>query len=191
MTNRAKELDYANLPDALDFWLGERLKAWVHTAMPGQVISYGGERGQEDPAGGTKRAVVLPAIRLLMTDGSQMRQPPVVDVPVVHGGGGGFTMHYPLAKGDAVLLVFSERGIAEWKRTWAEARPDMDSLFDRRDAYAIPIGTSSDMTIVDEDAVTLQTEDGADYIALKPGAIELKTTGTITLDSGGDTLVVR
>ena len=181
MSNRSPEHDYSQLPSALDFWLEQRLKQ-LHVATPAIVESY------DAP---TKRAKVVPAIRLLMTDGKELRQAPIVDVPVVHTGGGGLAAVVPLKPGDKVFLVFAQRGVRQFKRLWAEACPEIDSLFDRRDAFAFPMGTAKDIAPVDEDALVLQTEDGTDYVALKKGSIVLETTGTITLRSGGDVLVVQ
>ena len=172
MSNRNPEIDNSALSDVLDFWLEQRLKTWVHTALPGAIVEYDGP---------TKRAIVQPQIRLRLTDGSEMRLPPIVNVPVVHGGGGGLAAHYPLKREDKVMLIFSERGLTTFKQLWAEATPDLDKLFDRQDAVAFPWSTAKDITIVDNDAITLQTDDGEDYVAFKRGQFFVKI-GRSTID---------
>lgn len=40
--------------------------------------------------------------------------PPLIDVPVIVIGGGGFNMTFPIAKGDECILIFNDRSIDNW-----------------------------------------------------------------------------
>ena len=99
--------------ERLGRWFRESALSWtkanLHTSIPGIVQEY---------TASTKRAKVQIAMRLLMTDGETMPRPVILNVPVVHPSGGGWIIHLPLQADDAVLLVFSERGIQAFKETF-------------------------------------------------------------------------
>lgn len=82
----------------------------LHTCTVGQVHEY-------DAA--TQRAVVFPLIaRVEDTDdlGRQVDElPPLTSVPVVWPRAGGYALHFPLKKGDHVLLVFAESDVSHWR----------------------------------------------------------------------------
>ena len=111
------------------FLIEQYLKDNVHTAIPGHVVTYSAT---------SRRAIVQPAIRLAYTDGTEVSKPPVGNVPVLFPSGGGYTVHLPLEKGDPVMLLCSERSMADFKRAYQEASPGTSPLFSMRDAVAIP-----------------------------------------------------
>lgn len=84
----------------------------VHVCLPGIVVSY-------DAA--TQTAEVQPAVKrpLETDDGSYVHETvaPIPNVPVAHAGGGTFSAHFDLAKGDTVLLMFSQWAFAQWRRS--------------------------------------------------------------------------
>ena len=109
--------------------------ARVHTSLPGVVVSY-------DEA--TQTASVRPAFKFAYkdpNDGSVKRYTPpaIPNVPVAFPGAGDFSITWPLAAGDQVLLVFSERSLDEW-RTVAGSGHEPGDLrrFDLSDAVAYP-----------------------------------------------------
>jgi hypothetical protein len=61
-----------------------------------------------------------------------------VDVPVVWPRGGQAQLHLPLAQGDGVLLLFSERSLAGWLPSGGQVTPDDERLLDLTDAIAVP-----------------------------------------------------
>lgn len=105
----------------------------ICTAIPARVESY-------DPA--TQRCSAQPLIRRGYEDETGARQverlPVVTDVPVVFPGAGAYSITFPVAKGDTVLLVFSQASLDKW----LQSGKDIDPLDDRRhsltDAIAIP-----------------------------------------------------
>ena len=109
--------------------------AKMRTAEPGVVVSY-------DAA--TQRATVQlgMAVRVRSPDGTEAHEAPltVSNVPVAWPRAGGFSLTFPLAAGDEVLLIFSSRSLDEWKggpaRTGVEASDPR--RFAVQDAYAIP-----------------------------------------------------
>ena len=173
---RNPDNEYSQLATVFDL-VWEEWRKELNTALPAIVQSYDGE---------TKRAIVIPAITVRMKNGDERRRAPLYDVPVVHPGGGGFVVHMPLKKGDKVLLVYSQRGIAEFKRLWAEAAPDKDSLLSSRDAFAIPMGQGKEITVIDEDAVTLQREDGTGAVRITSDSVIIDVASGQDVHLGGE-----
>jgi hypothetical protein len=62
----------------------------------------------------------------------------VNEVPVLMPQGGGFQVKVPIAKGDVVLLVFSDRSLDIWKSKGGEVDPVDFRQHDVSDAIAIP-----------------------------------------------------
>lgn len=166
---RDGEIDWKSLPTALKQILHLYIKTNVHTALPGLIESY-------DPS--TRRARVRPALRLLKTDGEPLDRPPLVNVPVVFPAGGGFTLTFPLAEGDPVLLVFSERGIASFKQSYAVSNPARGRHFALADASAIPSYGPLELTAASETGSTWQNHAGDRSIRIEPDSIEIHVGST-------------
>ena len=127
MSNRDPLARYKDdLSQLLDFHTRQWLKGNVHTSIPGVVREY-------DSA--TKRARVQIGLNILLTDGAgSMPRPVILDVPVLQPSAGGILEHFPVAPGDGVHLLFSERGIDAFKATYDIADPTLGKLFDESDA---------------------------------------------------------
>lgn len=103
-------------------------------AVPGVVESFDGR---------ALRARVRPALDRLV-DGAAREQPAILDVPVMYPSGGGALVAFPLSAGDDVLLLFSQRGLTDWKARLSSGRARARSLPDRgvflrmSDAVALP-----------------------------------------------------
>lgn len=82
----------------------------IHTAMPGRVEKYYLEDQTAD---------VLPLVKARRVDESGNvlfdSFPVLPRVPVIHPRGGGFFLHFPMAAGDFVMLVFQECSIDRWR----------------------------------------------------------------------------
>jgi hypothetical protein len=118
-----------DLTELLEEVIAARL-AELHTAIPGTIKTY-------DAATQTAEVVVQVRAQTPKEDGSlQAEEAPVIpNVPVQWPRGGGFALHFPLAAGDHVLLVFSEAAIGHWRETGQLADPgDL-----RRHSLAYPI----------------------------------------------------
>ena len=158
----------------------ERALKGINTAMPGEVISYDAD---------TRRANVRGSIQLLMVDGTTVDRPVIANAPVVFPMSGTFAMTWPLHAGDPVLLVFSQRGIGNWKREHAQSPPAVDSLLSERDAMVIPgFGPSGmhepDIRIVaTDDSLTVQRAD-AERIRFASDGITIESAGTVSVTGG-------
>lgn len=84
----------------------------LHTALPGTVKSYDAAK---------QTAEIIPQIRSAApkADGGVVAEtiPVIPNVPVQWPRGGGCALHFPLAPGDHVLLVFSESATGHWRET--------------------------------------------------------------------------
>ena len=132
--------DDPRLEDVLAAWLASGL-AQVYTATPATIVTFNTA---------TQSATVQPILRARVQDPDTGETtpdtappPPIPNVPVLFPSGGGrqAAVTFPLAAGDPVLLVFSDRSLDEFKST---GRRDVTPQDPRRrsysDAIAIPGG---------------------------------------------------
>lgn len=191
--SRDEEARYYDPSPAIRFAIRQAAKQF-HTAMPGVVVSYDSD---------TRRAVIQPALSLLFHDGRTQKRPPLHDVPVAQLWGNGLGVHLPVAPGDLVMMVFSMRGITEFKRDPDSASsdpgnttPDQGAILSAADAIAFPYGPT-EITPAGEGAC-IQSEDGdisvrvntGEGVFLKAGDTEMevkssgvKITGTLEITS--------
>ena len=155
-SNRDPDARYESLPQGMTFF-GEQLLKRVHTSLPGIVNTYDAS---------TRRARVQPAIDLLLTNGTSMPKPIILDVPVLFPSGGGYTIHVPLAAGDPVMIFFSERDIARFKATLTSGAPLSDDIMEAQHAVAVP-GFVAPTTALVGDGLVLQTTDGSTFIQIE------------------------
>lgn len=160
-------------------------KKELNVALPAVVEEYDAE---------TKRAVVLPAVRLMLADRMRSRAL-LLDVPVVHPSAGGYLVHLPIQPGDPVLLVFSQRGLTEFKASFAESDPDVDSVLEAKDAVAFPGFGALQVTPKSTDGLSIQNEAGTVSIVLSSDdnvTIEIPSDSNVHLGGpGGQELVTR
>jgi hypothetical protein len=113
------------LKEYLDYYFTQ-----VHTSFPGVVTEY-------DPA--TRRATIQPSLKRKGGNKEFVDFPLLIDVPVQFPGTKKFTFHFPLEKGDEVLVFFSERSLEAWKDSGQGGIEDPDPRrFALSDAYCIP-----------------------------------------------------
>lgn len=176
MSNRNPLASYDKLAQALTFVIRQRLKEDVHTCLPGLIEAY-------DPE--TKRCSVQPALDLVKTDGETMPRAVLVDVPVWVHGGGGWLIHPRLRRGDAVLILFSERGLENWKAAQFKRTAPEDGYLADRDALVLPGFGLPSITPANpqDEGLSIQSEDGATRILLRDGEIEIRNATRVKLDA--------
>lgn len=105
----------------------------LHVAMPARVEAYDAAR---------QTVEVTPQLNRALPDGAgnqiHERLPKLVDVPVVFPRCGRFSMTFPLAAGDFVLLVFAERSLAAWRAIGAQCDPGDLGMHGLDGAVALP-----------------------------------------------------
>ena len=175
MSNINEDGAYSQLSTAIRFSQEQFLKE-INTAIPANVIEYVPTK---------KRALVQPAINILLTDGSERRRPPIVDVPFLWPSTGGYVVHAPVAKGDPVMLIISQRGMTRFKENFQlSSCADDPGILSMRDAVAIPGFGDIQISDPQPDALTCQSEDGRQYISInKNGNIRAISTQKIYIEA--------
>lgn len=171
MSNFNEESRFENLTEALSFIFEQQMKG-IYTCLPGVVVSYNAA---------TKRAKITPAIKRLLTTGEALDLPDVVDVPICFPTGGGFSLLFPVKAGDACLLMFSQRGIENFKLTYAAEKPD-EGLFALNDAIAIMGFGPLSLTPASATGASLQSDDGANFVTVESGKVTIETTGEVIVN---------
>lgn len=140
----------------------------LHTSMPGIIESF-------DPV--TQLASIQPAIKRIFITVDEEKEILVpenigvlINVPVIFPRGGGFSLTFPVVKGDECLLVFCERSIDNWHETGGIKRPGARRFHSLSDATAF-VGMSSKPNKIpnyDAENVQLKKDDGKVSLTLLP-----------------------
>ena len=153
-----RDTDYSNLAQAIRFAIRQSLKD-LYTCMPGIVESYDAE---------TRRAVVKGTLKVVTTKKEEIEREAIHNVPVLFPSGGRAAFTFPLEQGDSVLLLYSQRGLTNWKKTLGVAAPDIIGFFSEKDAIAIP---------------GFGTGEPEHHIAIESGGVRIRTTGTLAIEA--------
>lgn len=156
-------------------------QAGMWTAMPGIV---------QDVNFVDMTCSVQPAIQGQVTDENgvttNVNLPLLVKVPIVFPSAGGYTITFPLAAGDEVLVVFSSRCIDAWWQQGGIQLPIETRMHDLSDGFAIPGPKSVPKAIpgISSTALQIRNNAGTSYIELSADGIKLvgnvSVTGTLT-----------
>lgn len=156
------------------------LASWrktLYTSIPGIVVDYDAN---------TKRARVQPAIQFLRRGNDDATTPQeVVDVPVMFPGGGGWMLAVEeLAQGDAVMLIFCQRGIGRFKRTYS-VELTSGGVMQKDAAVAIP--AFSPQSINPPSGIAMQNQDGSIKVQVSDDGVEVAVgeSGGATFNSDG------
>lgn len=151
----------------------------MYCALPASIVAY-------TPA--TQRADVKPQLKHTVRDALENKElvedlPILCDVPIMFQRFGGFMLTMPVAVGDTVLLVFTDRSIDKWKTNGGNVDPIDLRAHDISDAVAIPglypgpealpSTLTTGLAIGKEGDTTLQIHiDGTSINLGGPGAVE-------------------
>jgi phage baseplate assembly protein gpV len=155
------------------------------TAIPGIVQSF-------DAAAQT--CTVQPALKLRQTSATGVRSfvqmPLLLDCPVHFPKGGGYTLTFPVTKGDECLVVFSTRCIDSWWQSGGIQNATTIRMHDLSDGFAF-VGFSSKPSVVSgisTDSVQLRDNAGTTFVEIKSGAVNVTATGNVSVIAGGSLL---
>lgn len=151
--------------------------------MPALIESF-------DPAAMTCTAQPTIQGKQTLQDGSSkmIDMPLLLDCPVEFAGGGGWTLTFPIAKGDECTVKFASRCIDAWWQAGGVQPPAEYRMHDLSDGFAF-VGPRSQPNVlagINMTGAELRADDGSVTLALAAGAI-IATAGTITL--GGNVRV--
>lgn len=174
--NKDKKNERADegISEMLKLVLDEYRKS-VFTSIPAIVESY-------DPV--TKRADLQPTPLTAFIDGTLGAMPILPNVPVLLPSGGGYCISLPIKRGDTVLVVFCQRGIKNFKKTYGLEEPS-GGVLDVNSPVAIPCFGA--LSISPSAGISLQKEDGSVKVEVLDGSVKMTTTGgSMELSSSGD-----
>lgn len=107
---------------------GNRLRV----AMPGRVTAYDNQ---------THKATVQPLIQYQKEGGSPRELAPIAGVPIAHPRSQAGAVYLPIAPGDPVTLLCSDRDLSRWRAGNGQtAMPLIMRAHDLADCWAIPGG---------------------------------------------------
>ena len=119
-----------NVVDVFQKFFDSRMED-VHTSIPGVIEKYDGH--------GKRTATVRPTVKLKALNGENVELPLISNVPVMFPSSRAFNLLFPLAKGDGVMILFSEAGIGNYLAgTGQVVNADDRTRFSLTDAVAIP-----------------------------------------------------
>jgi len=130
----------------------------MHTCLPAIIESFDAT---------TQTAKVNPSIRRIVYNGDKIVIPPIINVPVVFPSSGGYSITFPVAAGDEVLLVFSERSIDMWLQSGGVQDPLDRRKHDYSDAVAIIGLHSNPKAISGYSSLNLQIRDNGGDVVLE------------------------
>ncbi len=97
--------------------------------------------------------------------------PLLINVPIVFPSAGGFTITFPIAQGDEVLVIFASRCIDAWWQNGGNAnRPMEKRMHDLSDGFAIPGPKSVPNALPSIDPTNLQIRNNAGTTYIQIGA---------------------
>jgi phage baseplate assembly protein gpV len=172
MTKRNSSI--ATLPDNIKQGIENRLKD-LHTSMPGIIESF-------DPV--TQTASVQPAVRRIFIENEKLVPrdlPLLINVLVIFPRGGGFSLTFPVAKGDECLLTFAERSFDNWHKFGEVRDPGARRFHSLSDATAYVGISSLPNKIPNYDPVNtqLKKDDGS-------ASLSINADSSISLDANSD-----
>jgi hypothetical protein len=144
------------------------LQADIQTSMPAIIQSF-------DPA--TQTCTAQPCLQMLVTNPDNTKKwvtiALIVDIPVVFPAGGGFTLTFPVKRGDECLLVFSSRCIDAW---WVSGKISQQAelrMHDISDGFAF-VGVRSIPRMIPNistNSVQLRSDDSETYVEIAPNGL--------------------
>lgn len=112
--------------------------------------------------------------------------PLLIDLPVVFPQVQGFSITYPIKKGDECQVIFEERDTANFRETGNISEPRSRRRFDFSDGWVI-IGSTSNKKVVsnyNSDNLEIRSNNGDNKIVIKPsGDIEIINTTKVDITS--------
>lgn len=139
----------------------------VHTALPGQIISYDHT---------LQKASIQPSLKKSYLDGTTQEMPILNNVPVIFPKAGGASLTFPVLPGDTCLLLFIERSTDLWKSVGGIVAPNDPRKFDLSDAVAL-----MGLMPFSEDSLAENNEDV--LLTYKNSNIRIKSTGEIQIET--------
>jgi len=145
----------------------------VHTALPGQIISYDHT---------TQKATIQPCLKKSYLDGTTQEMPILNNVPVIFPRAGGASLTFPVLPGDTCLLLFVERSTDLWKSVGGVVAPSDPRKFDLSDAVAIMgLMPFTENSLSENNEDVLLTYKSSNIRIKASGEIQIETASTVAI----------
>lgn len=165
--------DQSSMPGVFGAVHKKQMQA-IQGQLPCRVIGVAGTR-----------VTVQPMISILTTSGQAVERSPVVNVPRLALGSGGFMLYFPVAVGDMGWIMASDRDISLFLQNMQIAVPNTARLHSFEDGRFVP-DTFATGSAMDASACSLQTLNGEAGISITPEEISLKVGALFfTLSASG------
>lgn len=128
-------------------------------------------------------ATVTPMIHFVAVDGSTIPRQPLVEIPVLCLGGGGFMLNFPISAGDLGWIFAADRDLSLFKQSLSETKPNTGRIKQFSDGLWIPdIFRKYAINAEDDGCVVLQSTDSSSRISLNNDRVKI-TTGAVIVDT--------
>ena len=175
------ERDRGNLPELL-LSFGQALQADLWTALPGIIEKY----TAAEQVCSVRVSLSIPTFDDIGTR-TEHEIPLLLDVPVYFPQGGGFTLTFPVAKGDECLVVFASRCIDAWWKNGGVQPLNELRMHDLSDGFAF-VGFRSQTSVLSPvpsiSSVQIRSNDGNTKVDIASGVIEVRA-GSVKIGDGG------
>ena len=157
----------------------------IHTCLPCIVESFDSVK---------QTVEVQPVVKRVFIDsetGNKINTdlPLLINVPILYPKGGGFSLTFPIKKGDECLVFFAERSIDDWYDTGEIRLQNQKRFHDLSDGVAF-VGLTSKPNVLSDyktDQVQLRNDSGTSTIAIQnnglikiKGAVEVEGSLTVS-----------
>lgn len=180
---RNKNTSLSTLASNIKQGIEARLKD-LHTSIPGIVESFDAEKQLATIQPAVKRVFIIQNGDTEILTPSDL--PILINVPVIFPRGGGFSLTFPVKKGDECLLTFCERSIDNWHETGKVKIPGAKRFHSLSDATCF-VGLSSLTNKIpdyDDTNTQLKSDDGkVEITLLTDGTISIKAETKVTVDA--------
>lgn len=158
----------------------------LHVALPGVVRSYDAATQTADIEPGVQR--VRSAADEEQDEDTAEALPVLPSVPVAWPRAGGHFLHWPLAAGDTVLLVFSESDLSAWRESGGVVDPGIGLRHGLGGAVAVPGLNTRGNPNADADGTYGRVgREGGPFVEFRP--TEIQVGGDRELAEHGDLAV--
>ncbi len=145
----------------------------TRVSMPARVVNYDASR---------RIATVQILQPELTTDGKEIGQPVIAEVPVFMPIGGGSAITHPIRAGDTGIVMFADQDIGGWVRDGDTNKPDSGRRHSLTDGMFVAAdGRSS------ADPENFVISYGGAVITIYPGGgVDINSPGDINITASGD-----
>lgn len=168
----AKKTVAPSLNDLLDILKREIFKD-LNAVRVGIIQSF--DAGGENDTANVTVKIAQQQVTSIKLDGTRTiaEYPILLKVPIYFPAGGGFTLTFPIKKGDECLILFNDRAIDGWVINGAGQIPTSDRLHDLSDGIAL-VGMRSNqraLSNISTSTTQLRSDDGGTYVEVAGGGI--------------------